>query len=172
MQPSSAAPHPQYPFPVYGYTNGGEMDTGWGCVYRSVQNVQASCGLRVWSIGELVHYAGREWGHWAEPADFKALFRTVPGRVRARALLVGGPSKQWLKFTRREDYDLELPFSEFKWKPRASYVVDNGVSGYAVVSISSGRWFIDPHTSTPAAVPLTTQLRGKKGWMILEVEHI
>ena len=160
---------PFYPFPVYGYTNGGELDTDWGCVYRSVQNVQASTELPVWPIRKLVDYIGRTWGSWSEPGDFKRLFQRNFPSVGVRALLVGGPSTKWLQYSRFKDYDAEIPFAEFKWKPGASYIVDNGVSGYAVVSIGNKQWFIDPHTATPKAVPLTHQLRGAAGWMMLEV---
>jgi len=165
---------PFYPFRVYGYTNGGEMDFGWGCVYRSVQNVQASLFTDepVWPIERLTQYIGRKWGAWAEPADFKNMFKTEFPGVVARAFLVGGPSKDWLRYTRQQDYDAAIPLYRFQWKPRASYVVDNGVSAYAVVCVNNQRWFLDPHTATPVAVPLKRQLRGQKGWMVLEVEPV
>ena len=152
---------------AFGYTHGGEDDTDWGCVYRSAQNVQAYTGLRVWKVRSLSNYIGRQWGSWAEPADFVPLFQKAAG-FRVRALLVGGPSTAWLKYTSIRQYQ-RVSFADFRWNLRASYIVDDGISGYAVVSHGNKHWFIDPHTATPRPVPLKRQLAYAPGWMMLEV---
>ena len=159
---------PRQPRVAFGYTNGGEEDTNWGCVYRSVQNVQAYTHLPVWRVRALARYIQRPWGSWAEPADFVPLFLEAPG-VSVRTLLVGGPSEQWLRYTSKRQYLHQVSFSEFRWNPRASYVVDDGVSGFAVVSYRNTHWFIDPHSASPTPVPLKRQLDYAPGWMMLEI---
>ena len=156
---------------AFGYTHGGEKDSGWGCVYRSVQNVQAYTGVPVNTVRELAAIIRRPWKTWSEPADFTALFRAVPG-FRVSTLLLGGPSRQWLKYTSSFQYDRHIAVaSDFKWNTQASYVVDNGRQGYAVVSADNKHWFIDPHTPWPVPVPFVQKrhLSGARGWMLLEV---
>ena len=156
---------------AFGYTSGGDDDTGWGCVYRCVQNVQAYTGLPVWTLRQLVRFTQRPWGAWSEPADFKSLFRSYP-EVRVRAFLLGGPSSDWLRYTTARQYSSldEVSLPTFEWNVQASYVIDNGISGYAVVSYRDKHWFIDPHTIAPKPVPFKrSRLSSSSGWMVLEV---
>jgi hypothetical protein len=147
-----------------GYTHGGEDDTDWGCVYRSVQNAQAYMHVPMWSVTELVQHTGRGWGSWSEPADFTDVF---PG-ARTRTLLLGS-SRKWLKLTRADQY--EPIVTRYRFRRDAAYVVDDGVSGYAIVPHGGKLWFVDPHTATPAPVPFTDQLFRATGWMVLEIAN-
>lgn len=154
---------------AFGYTHGGEDDTDWGCVFRSVQNVQAYMGMsRVWTVRRLVHAIGRSWGSWSEPADFARVNAIFPrSRFNVRALLVGS-SRKWLKLTSADQYERDPSFA---WNKSCGYVIDDGVSGYALVPWGGELWFIDPHSSTPKPrrfVP-SRDLSGITGLMVLEV---
>lgn len=154
---------------VYGYTHDGEDDVGWGCVYRSAQNVMSHAGFAVWPIKALCAGIGRKWGTWSEPADYKKIFPTSAVGILA------GHSRQWLKLTNREDYDEVLSVEELERRIIAgtavgkSYIIDDGISGHSVVSYENKAWFIDPHTSKPKRVPLGDTLWTRSGWMVLEV---
>lgn len=156
-----------------GYGSDGVDDSGWGCVYRSVQNAEAFAGLRVSAFEALVHKARRLWGEEAEPGDFAG------HRGRGVAYLVGD-ERGLLKRTRRRDYraSRRMSLGEFETYATAAaaagastFVVDDGVSAYAVVGGADGeaRW-ADPHVKSASRLTrYRRQLRRARGWMVLEL---
>jgi hypothetical protein len=159
---------------TYGYT---AQDDGWGCVYRSVQNVQSFLGLPVTPLEGLVDVVGRGWAKWAEPADFTGprASRVWGGAAVPKAYLVGA-STQWLKYTTMEQYRAEA-FEKVFGSPTVApdgttaFVVDDGISGYAVVPHEGAWWWVDPHTLRPPVLKpdVWHHLDAKPGWMVLKV---
>lgn len=160
---------------LYGYGCDDEDDAGWGCVYRSVQNAQSSLGLGVLSVEALVHSIGRPWGSWSEPADFVPVLQSQGARVHA--FLAGAPD---MRLTKRAQYfdGVAFPsaaqFAEYliaaSQDPSKAFVLDDGVSGFAVLR----GVFVDPHSVPPRVTRITdpvtqTMLRRASGWMVLEV---
>lgn len=156
---------------VFGYTHDGENDVGWGCVHRSAQNVAAHTRavVPVPSVRELCARIGRAWGSWSEPADYKAVF---PAGATA---LFAGDERNLFRLTRKTQYVAEGSVADLhrrildRTQRGFGFIIDDGTSGYAVVSRDYRPCFIDPHTSQPKAVPYTTQLASARGWMALEV---
>lgn len=174
---------------TYGYR---EADRSWSCVYRSVQNVQSFLSAwydkppRVSSLDELLAATGRQWGQWAEPAHFDLrhsprtwrLFRNI----RAEAYLTG-VSDDWLKFTSAGDYGYKTSvLGDAVPHGTTAFVVDDGISGFAIVPFV-GKWFwVDPHDSVgtrsdpkPYTSPVldsavTKHLAAAPGWMVLRVD--
>ena len=65
---------------LFGYGTDGDDDNGWGCVYRSVQNIMEFNGYRpVLSLQDTVKNMEREWNNWAEPADASKIFPNTKG---------------------------------------------------------------------------------------------
>lgn len=158
------------PMRASGYRQGGEEDTGWGCVYRSAQNVQLYLHVPMWSVKRLTRALKRPWGTWSEPADYVPIFRKQ--NLHARAHLLGGPSRRWLQYTSADQYAAPVPPKDFVWKTDRAYIVDDGISGYAIVPWRGSLWWIDPHTQFPKPRPFThkiMQYSTSKGWMVCEV---
>jgi hypothetical protein len=153
---------------LYSYGAEGVDDSGWGCVYRSFQNGQAACGYRATPILDLVKYVGRGANAWAEPADFV-------DAVLSMAFLVGAP-QNLLKFTSRKQYNLlalpDVASLEALVKHEGghvAFVVDDGISGYAIVPYHGKPYWVDPHTTSPRRAQFRHQLRRSPGWMVLKI---
>ena len=152
---------------LFSYGSEGLDDSGWGCVYRSFQNALLHTGYRVPGLMTLLENVGLEWGDWSEPSQFKDLAKT-------KAMLAGH-SKKWLKYTHESDYDIILDSVEdlenkvWKLGGSCAFVVDDGVSGYAIVPIDGVPHWIDPHTSIPRRLKFKNQLQRSTGWMVLQV---
>ena len=58
----------------YSYGSQNYHDVGWGCVYRSMQNVQSATGRHVNTVPELLHAAHKQRGEWAEPGLFLHMY--------------------------------------------------------------------------------------------------
>ena len=156
---------------MYSYRSDGFDDTDWGCAFRSFQNVLSHSGWKVPSMPWLLNAMRKHRGEWAEPAEFK---RFIPGSVAA---LAGNGGKSWLKNTGPEAYErrfvrvtqldqaIRAGASEFGW----GFVVDDGISAFAVVPHKGGPMWVDPHTSAPKRVAFRRQLFKRKGWMVLAV---
>jgi hypothetical protein len=164
---------------AHGYRHGGFDDTDWGCCYRSVQNVQwAACGPGgTWPVPRLLRLLRRPAGEWAEPAEF-ARAGVFPG-CSLRCFVVGRPSDDCFRSSRRAAYDQSagaVPMEAFVPVEGSSYVIDDGISAFAIVWWQGRHWFIDPHTAYPRtrAVQLRPAIhirrRGAaRGWMVLQV---
>ena len=173
------AKHTHMP-PTFGYGNprasgGGrpavaDHDEGWGCVYRSVQNVQSFLGMPVASMTALLHKTGRRPGQWAEPAMFadrRLAGELFPGASIVRAV-VCGRTDNLFKFTKYEQYFTTL--ANPVPGTQDAFVVDDGTSAYAIVPFEGKQYWVDPHTGpTPAATPFSSQLSNRQGWMVLQV---
>jgi hypothetical protein len=153
---------------LYSYGAEGVDDSGWGCVFRSFQNAQAACGYNATPISDLVEGVGRGWGAWAEPADF---VDAVPSLA-----FLAGASPHWLKYTKRKQYSVAtLPTVaalEDLIKLEGGYsafVVDDGISGYAIVPFHGKPYWVDPHTTAPRRAQFRQQLRRSSGWMVLQI---
>lgn len=159
----------------FGYGAQGDDDVNWGCVYRSVQNVQLALFGRASALATLVSAAGRTWGAWSEPADFVAAASRLFPHCRVTPILAGS-SRQWLKYTVAQQYETRKSDATaivLRANAQTAFVVDDGVSGYAVVPARGQWWWVDPHTGpAPAYVPFTDQLSKKPGWMMLRVTRL
>lgn len=194
-----------------GYGSDGYKDTDWGCVYRSFQNAVAAvtAGSSPPSMPTLVAHVGRGRGAWAEPADFTGRW-LFPGAASGALLEVhatpwvvlmpqqtrGGvnkaPTADLFRFTSARQYtpwpnDVSFP-KEAPEGRNTAYVVDDGVSGYAIVPVrvpcvnGSRTWawawaWVDPHTEpgvSPRPTPFHRQhhLGTAPGWMVLQVERV
>jgi hypothetical protein len=163
--------------PIIYHYNFDYQDAGWGCVYRSVQNVQSFLGFEVTDFADLVSHAGKVFGGWSEPANFNnaGLFE---GASSVTAFIHGEKTRSMFKHSREEEYlvpkkrveDLgALPFSN-KSRQVEAFVVDDGISGYAIVPFGKHMYWLDPHhDTTPKLIPYTNQLALRKGWMVLRV---
>ena len=81
---------------LYCYGTDGIDDQGWGCVYRSVQNVMSHCGLLpVIDFETVIAMCGRVYGSWAEPADCLDIF---PSSIS----LIVGNTERLLKYTKMD----------------------------------------------------------------------
>ena len=169
---------------VYGYGSQGYRDHDWGCVYRSYQNAMAACGYPVPSMPAMLAALGQPRGQEIEPAQAGRL--PFHPRGAARTLLAGvnpgrfsdDPRDAWLQRTRAREYGTRLrTVEELADRVQAgvstgtaAYVVDNGVSCYAVLP---GGWWADPHVATPSRrrlKPFTRRhLTRHPGWMVLEL---
>lgn len=156
--------------PLYSYGSEGVADDDWGCVWRSYQNALAHTGWPVPSLPQLMAAAGRRPPQWAEPA-------LLPRVGRARTFLVGVPDHaNMFRFTQKRQYPQRFASARAfaaNLHPGHAYVVDDGVSGYAVVPcpVTPGKhWWVDPHTHRPRRDPaVASRLNASKGWMVLEV---
>jgi hypothetical protein len=153
---------------LYSYGSEGVDDSGWGCVFRSFQNAQAACGYDVTSILDLVDDVGRGWGAWAEPADF---VEAVPS-----VAFLAGASPHLLKYTKRKQYSVTTLPSTAALENlvkleggQSAFVVDDGISGYAIVPYNGKPHWVDPHTTSPRLTQFRQQLRKATGWMVLQV---
>jgi hypothetical protein len=166
---------------TYGYGSEGFDDSGWGCVYRSVQNAQSYLGLPVTPIKDLLSILGHKRGDWSEPAQY--LYHGLFPGARSLGILVGQHNVRWLQQTDAKQYGmhiddgrtLEEVLSMMNPRGKSAFVIDDGVSGFAVVpdprfpGQPGHLLFIDPHF-TPARVysPLPSELfNSRKGWMVL-----
>ncbi|TNV75274.1 hypothetical protein FGO68_gene14571 [Halteria grandinella] len=163
---------------LYGYGTDGEKDHGWGCSYRSAQNIMSHNNFTpVPSLKIIVKLANREWGSWAEPADFMGIFGS-----RATTL-AAGISGRLFQYTKESQYlekmGLEVLYEKIinGCKEGKSYMIDDGNYAYAVVSSEGQAKLIDPHVNEEVgkvlqAVVLKEELiLSKKGWMVLEVNQ-
>lgn len=157
--------------PLYSYGSEGFADDDWGCVWRSYQNALAHTGWpRVPSLLQLMRAAGARPPQWAEPALLPALGRT-------RAFLAGSPVRRdMFRYTREAQYPRRFATCAAfaaRLQPGHAYVVDDGVSGYAVVPCprTPGKhWWVDPHTHHPRRdAAVAARLQQSPGWMVLEV---
>lgn len=152
---------------LFSYGAEGVDDDDWGCVYRSYQNALAHSGYLPIRFLNLVKYVNRGWGQWAEPADFAALGNSMT--------LLAGHSRDWLKHTSKAQYQLQLPSVALlesyvaEFGHASAFVVDDGISGYAIVPYKGRICWVDPHTHTPRRVPWKKQLRRSTGWMVLQL---
>jgi hypothetical protein len=78
-------------------------------------------------------------------------------------------NRNWLQFTRYDEYNIGI-------EPPATgsldaFVVDNGISAYAIVPWNGRMYWVDPHTGpNPRPVLLQKQLDTcRDGWMMLQV---
>lgn len=158
---------------TFGYGHGADPvfdhDEGWGCVYRSVQNVQSFLGLPVWDMRSLVNAVKFRPGQWAEPGLFPPFAKTMFPGATAHAVLVGR-STQWLRVTSAAQYKAHF-LAKSDGRHMDAYVVDDGVSAYAIVPWKGAWWWVDPHVGpSPPMVPFKPSfLDGQSGWMVLQV---
>ena len=152
---------------LFSYGSEGVADDGWGCVYRSFQNAQTHTGYVPTPIVDLMQSVNRGWAAWAEPADFADCGFTLT--------LLAGTSTKWLQFTTESQYQFYMPTVAaleayiLRAGQECAFVVDDGVSGYAIVPWKGEPHWVDPHTHTPRRVKLKTQLRRATGWMVLQL---
>ena len=152
---------------LFSYGSEGVDDDGWGCVYRSFQNAQAHTAYPPAQLAELVQHVGRGRTAWAEPADFADWGFTLT--------LLAGASNAWLQYTHADQYQFFLPTVTAleayvrRAGQECAFVVDDGISGYAIVPWEGVPHWVDPHTHNPRRVRFTTQLRRASGWMVLQV---
>lgn len=152
-------------------------DDGWGCVYRAFQNVQSFLGAPVSRLADLLQACGRVAPQWAEPAMFARpeARGLLPEGWTAESFLVGDGKGQWLRYTRRSEYVASEPTAVFNvgptLAPRTAFVVDDGVSGFAVVPDKGYWWWVDPHVPVGERLSpdVVTHLRKPAGWMVLRV---
>ena len=152
-------------------------DDGWGCVYRAFQNVQSFLGAPVSGLSALLRACGRVAPQWAEPAMFARpeARGLLPAGWTVEPFLVGDGKDQWLRYTRRDEYVTSEPAAVFNVGPRAAprtaFVVDDGVSGFAVVPHQGFWWWVDPHVAAPRRLSphVRANLRKPRGWMVLRV---
>jgi hypothetical protein len=162
----------------YGYNRGQTQDEDWGCLYRSVQNACCALGLKVPSVRRLLAEAGRQEGEWGEPGMFVDFFRRKRGwNLTVEAFVLHSTS--CIHLTHRNQYVHLRHLPRGFWRDtRAAYVVDDGISAYAVVPWRGKLWWIDPHvvypeTPVPERFRYSTHMRHNKqreGWMILKVK--
>ncbi len=153
---------------TFGYLSEDYDDRGWGCVYRSVQNVQSFLNMPVTPMKELLEAAGRRPRQWAEPAHFVAESKSLfPGATMVQAVMFGH-NDQCFKHTFKTQYGTKVapPSPGFT----DAFVVDDGISGYAIVPFEGLLYWADPHVGpSPRLVPYTKQLQSRTGWMVLQV---
>jgi hypothetical protein len=169
---------------VFHYACDDVDDTDWGCVYRSYQTALAATHQHVPAMDELLHDTARarararlparySFPHmhlWAEPALFRKLHFSHTVRAGAiRPLLTSSKVYQY----RLRDVSALCAYIEDETRRTHAFVVDDGVSAYAIVPHAGRHWWVDPHVTTPAAVHLDSnvcaKLRAKPGWLVLDV---
>lgn len=154
-------------------------DQGWGCVYRSFQNVQSFLGAPVSPLGLLLRACGRVPPEWAEPAMFaRPKVREVGGLLppgwAVEPFLVGH-SSQWLRHTQAVEYTRAAARDVFNVgpdvAPRTAFVVDDGVSAFAIVPYQGAWWWVDPHVGhgVRRSADVVRRLEAQPGWMVLRV---
>jgi len=150
---------------LYSYGSEGVDDDGWGCVYRSFQNAMSHTGYKVIPFMGLLEATGYEWKEWSEPSDFVNIGKTVTFWTGGRAGL--------FRQTHQSEYAFHIPLKDvnayIQDHKNCAFVVDNGVSGYAIVPFEGRLYWVDPHTHHPRRTLFTTQLLKSKGWMILQL---
>ena len=166
---------------AFHYACDGMDDTDWGCVYRSLQNALLATHQDVPTMNELLAHTARARAQvrthaafphmhlWAEPALFRQLHFT-------HTLLAGDVHPL---LTPREAYQFELDVDELcayieaESRQTHAFVVDDGVSAYAIVPHAGRHWWVDPHVSTRAAMRfddnIRAKLHAKAGWLVLDV---
>jgi hypothetical protein len=128
----------------------------------------------------LLKKAGRVPPQWAEPGMFIDFFRRKH-HMKVDAFVLHNPS--CIKYTPITQYEhlSKLPRGFWTKDPAtAAYVVDDGVSAYAVVPWKGKLWWIDPHvvypqTPEPERFKYSTHMAHDKrrdGWMILKIQHL
>jgi hypothetical protein len=178
---------------VYFYTCDGVHDTHWGCVYRSLQNAFAATGWEAPSMAALIRVAHaqrrldvreRQRVHqpaprplpfphvdkWAEPALFRAYEYThtlIVGDIEPRF------STQGMYQYRCANVDAFIAYIGNAHRHAHAFVVDDGISAYAIIPHDGRHCWIDPHVTTRAAVRLDYDIRAKlhkrSAWLVLEV---
>ena len=178
---------------VYFYTCDGVQDTNWGCVYRSLQNAFAATGWEAPSMAALMRVAHtqreldareRRRAHrpappslpflhvdkWAEPALFRAYEYThtlIIGDIEPRFSMKGV-----YQFS-RTNVDAFLAYIGNAHRHAHAFVVDDGISAYAIIPHEGQHCWIDPHVTSRAAVRLNydiqTKLHKRNAWLVLEV---
>lgn len=178
---------------AYGYKCDGLNDEGWGCVYRSVQNVQHFLGLPVTPMTHLLQLlgVGERDKAWSEPGQYARLPIFDPRAVQIQALVVGRPGARCFQHSSRDDYedatamtlaDLLSRDKALIQRGRVAYAIDDGVSGYALVpgpgpaagpAARRELLFVDPHY-TPARVMHVAEaaptVGRPSGWMVLRAQ--
>lgn len=178
---------------VYFYTCDGVHDVDWGCVYRSLQNAFAATGWQAPSMGALIRVAhaqrrldARErarmrqaappalpFAHvdkWAEPALFRAYEYT-------HTLIVGDIEPRFSTRSayqyRRVDVNAFLAYIHNAHRHAHAFVVDDGISAYAIIPHAGRHCWIDPHVTRRTDVRLdydiSTKLHKRNAWLVLEV---
>ena len=179
---------------VYFYTCDGVPDTNWGCVYRSLQNAFAATHRHVPSMHYLMHMAREQraafeadersrarrpvlpalpFPHvdkWAEPALFRAYAHTRAfsvGRIKPRF-----SSLEAYRYHLNNVNELLAHINDVDQSTHA-FVIDDGVSAYAIIPHEGRHCWIDPHVTSHAAVRLEydirSQLHKRTAWLVLEV---
>ena len=150
---------------LYSYGSEGVDDDGWGCVYRSFQNAQSHSGYKVIPFMKLLNMVDREWGEWSEPSDFLDIGKTVTFWT--------GSGKNLFRKTHKSDYIYQIPLTDIEeymaQRKHCSFVVDDGISGYAIVPFEGQHYWIDPHTHSPRRSLFRKQLQRSPGWMVLQL---
>jgi hypothetical protein len=148
------------------YGSEGVDDHGWGCCYRSLQNVLCVLGVSpVPHINTLVDISNnRPRSKWVEPAQ---LVRAVPDActTESAVALLSGRAQEAMLFTTPADYTHTFVEREAleAWVRAAldaggALLLDNGTCSYAMDARSAVCTLYDPHTSNPSAVPSTVDL--------------
>ena len=154
---------------VYHYGSDGEMDHGWGCVYRAAQNVLHALGMRpVPGVADMmksldVSPGAQGMARWIEPLQVQQLLRLYAAQGRLRLpgvpLLVGlAPKPHRMLRTRPDDFNrVHADWHAFHADvvhhlrtTRVPVVVDDGVLGLCVAGFrgdgSNGQYMLlDPH---------------------------
>lgn len=161
----------------FSYNSDGYDDTDWGCVYRSFQNaIMGAFGVTdvddmpfVPTLPDLLHATRRRRGQWAEPAMLVPAARALG--LRTRTFWTGTNSDELFRLTPASAYTHVTQKQFSPHRTRGAYVIDDGISAYAVVRHpNSGRWLlVDPHF-TPARVTTFKQSKlSQHNWMVLHV---
>ena len=161
------------PTVLYSYGYNGEQDHDWGCVWRSFQNALHFTGWPVPELAAMLRAARKTAGEWAEPAILPAV-GPLGVRRHCRVFLVGEPNADMFHFSSRDQYPLRWAsvraFAVAGILQGCAYVVDDGVSGYAIVPWEGRHWWVDPHTNTPVLKKSYRRLLlQRRGWMVLQV---
>ena len=147
----------------------GYDDDGWGCVFRSFQNVQLATGRRVSSMPELLRRTGLKHGNWAEPAHFVHFIphshAALAGDVRPKFTSLAQYARRHMSIEHlRRHIVAQINARE------AVFVLDDTASGFAIVLHNDKPCWVDPHYRRGARfVEFTDQLLSARGWLVLEV---
>ena len=162
--PRAAPPH------FYSYGAQGYDDRGWGCVFRSFQNVMCATGRHVPTMPQLLHATGLRAGRWAEPANFVHVCRgshaACAGTVQPLSTRLSQYSRRHMSIEHLRRHILYMVTSR-----KAAFIVDDTLSGFAVVFSGGRACWVDPHSAHAHVTPFRNQLQSATGWLVLEVPH-
>ena len=155
----------------YSYGSQNYHDVGWGCVYRSMQNVQSATGRHVNTVPELLHAAHKQRGEWAEPGLFLHMY---PGAQASSAGTVHPLHSRPSLYTHRHMSveHMRQYITQRVLDRQSAFIVDDTESAYAVVLVHDRVFWVDPHATHAKLTLFKDQLYSAPGWLALEVPHV